>query len=130
MIIFYMVHLQAGSAVDQTRYPHSYRWDTAVRKHYDRYQELIDSAAYRLQRIQRGWLVPTPLVSPSPTPNSTTQNSSNSKSYARNRKWDKSTRTKSTSIKTSNPPSPPISTGPSDTPSFFQPPDSQWALAS
>ncbi len=52
-----MVNLLSGSGVDQSKYPHSYRWDSSVRQHYEKYQRLIDAHTYRLQRIQRGILV-------------------------------------------------------------------------
>ena len=52
-----MVNLLPESNVDRSKYPNSYRWDQAVRKHHHTYQELIDAQAYRLQRIQRGILV-------------------------------------------------------------------------
>lgn len=52
-----MVNLLIGSGVDQSRFPNIYHWDTVVRKHFEKYQRLIDAHTYRLQRTQRGLLV-------------------------------------------------------------------------
>jgi len=126
----YMVHLLAGSAIDPAKYPFSYRWDTAVRKHFERYQQLIDAASYRLQRTQRGWLVSHNLLSPSPIPNSTVPNCWLCRYCAGSRKSAKSSRTKSISTGTSTQPSRLILTEPSDSLSFFRRLASQLELAS
>lgn len=52
-----MVNLLSGSEINPTKFPNAHRWDTLVRQHFHRYQELIDAQTYRLQRIQRGLLV-------------------------------------------------------------------------
>lgn len=52
-----MVNLLSGSAVDATKFPNCHRWDTLVRQHFRRYQDLIDSLTYSIQRTQRGFLV-------------------------------------------------------------------------
>ena len=108
-----MVNLLSGSAVDQNKYPHSYKWDTLVRKHHSAYQELIDAQTYRLQRIQRGILVKHPPYRHSPTLSYTTQNYLLSDSSKKNRKLEKLTKTKSTSTNKSTPASPPTSIEPS-----------------
>jgi hypothetical protein len=46
-----MVNLLLGSGVDQSRFPNIHNWDAVVRKHFDKYQRLIDAHTYRLQRI-------------------------------------------------------------------------------
>lgn len=106
-----MVNLQLGSGVDQARFPNIYHWDTVVRKHFEKYQRLIDAHTYRLQRIQRGLLVTLPPPSHSPTPSTTTLNYSPSKSSSASRKWVKSTSMSSTSTRPSTPASLPTSTG-------------------
>lgn len=106
-----MVNLQLGSGVDQARFPNIHHWDTAVRKHFDKYQRLIDAYTYRLQRIQRGLLVPLSPPRHFPTPNTTTQNYSPSKSSGASRKWAKSISISSKSTRPSTPASLLTSTG-------------------
>lgn len=69
-----MVNLLPGSGIDHAAFPNIHKWDTVVRKHHEHYQELIDAATYRLQRIQRGFLVRMNPPSHCPTPSSTTPN--------------------------------------------------------
>ena len=48
-----MVHLSETSKVNQHTQPIAYQWDTLVRKHFNKYQNLIDAETYQLQRTQR-----------------------------------------------------------------------------
>lgn len=52
-----MVYLSDKSVVDASKYPLAHRWDTLVRKHYEKYQDLIDAHTYQMQRLQRYFLV-------------------------------------------------------------------------
>lgn len=105
-----MVHLQTASAVDSLKYPNAFRWDNLVRKHFSTYQELIDAQTYRLQRIQRSFLVPLPSLRHFPIPVSTILSYWLSTCWDVSRRSARSTRKKSTSIKTSIPVLRPIST--------------------
>lgn len=69
-----MVNLLLGSGVDQARFPNIHHWDTVVRKHFEKYQRLIDAHTYRLQRIQRGLLVPLTTPRHFPIPSTTIRN--------------------------------------------------------
>lgn len=96
-----MVHLQSTSAVDPARFPNSFRWDNLVRKHFDQYQSLIDAQTYRLQRIQRGFLVFMYSISHYRTPNTTTLNYLHLIYSKLSKKLEKSIKMKLTYIKTS-----------------------------
>jgi len=94
-----MVHLDKSSAVDPKQYPHSYRWDTLVRKHFEEYQYLIDAQIYRLQRIQRGLSVTNISIRHCPTPSTTILNYSLFNCSKRSSRWEKLIRVRLTSIK-------------------------------
>jgi hypothetical protein len=66
-----------------------------VRKHFEKYQELIDANTYRLQRIQRGYLVIKTLCRLYHIPSTTTQNFLLSLSFARNRRLERFNKLKS-----------------------------------
>lgn len=65
-----MVHLSETSKVNTHTQPFAYQWDTLVRKHYNKYQSLIDAHTYQLQRTQRLPFVIFVLLSPSNIPDS------------------------------------------------------------
>lgn len=48
-----MVHLSETSKVNAHTQPLAYQWETLVRKHFNKYQDLIDAQTYQLQRTQR-----------------------------------------------------------------------------
>lgn len=48
-----MVHLSETSKLNGQKQPFAYQWDTLVRKHFNKYQSLIDAQTYQLQRTQR-----------------------------------------------------------------------------
>lgn len=52
-----MVYLVEQSNINQQLYPFSFEWDSLVRKHYNKYQQLIDAQTYQLQRIKRYFFV-------------------------------------------------------------------------
>ena len=70
-----MVHLSETSKVNTHTQPFAYQWDTLVRKHYNKYQDLIDAHTYQLQRTQRLPFVIFILFRLSNTQDSTTLNS-------------------------------------------------------
>lgn len=90
-----MVNLLPESNVDRNQYPNTHRWDQLVRKHHRDYQELIDAQTYRLQRIQRGFLVKYLLSSHFLIPNFIIPNFSLFNFSRRNRKLEKLIKIKS-----------------------------------
>ena len=52
-----MVYLVEKSNINQQIYPLCFEWDSLVRKHYNKYQQLIDAQTYQIQRIKRYLLV-------------------------------------------------------------------------
>lgn len=48
-----MVHLSETSKVNIHTQPFAHQWDVLVRKHFNKYQDLIDAQSYQLQRTQR-----------------------------------------------------------------------------
>ncbi len=68
-----MVHLSETSKVNGQKQPMAHQWDTLVRKHYNKYQHLIDGQTYQLQRTQRLLFVTVFLFSLSIIHVSTTQ---------------------------------------------------------
>ena len=107
-----MVNLLPESNIDRTQYPNIHRWDQAVRKHHHTYQELIDAQTYRIQRIQRGFLVYLHLYRHSPIPSFITLNYSHYNYSKGNSKSDKSIKIKSISTNKLILVLPHISTGP------------------
>jgi len=69
-----MVHLSETSKVNTHTQPFAYQWDSLVRKHYNKYQDLIDAHTYQLQRTQRLPFVNFALFSHSNTQDSITLN--------------------------------------------------------
>lgn len=67
-----MVHLSETSKVNAHNQPLAYQWDTLVRKHFNKYQQLIDAQTYQLQRTQRLLFVIFLLFSPYNTQGSIT----------------------------------------------------------
>ena len=52
-----MVWLVGNSNIDPQLFPFTHEWDSLVRKHYNKYQQLIDAQTYQLQRVKRYLLV-------------------------------------------------------------------------
>ena len=94
VIVLIMVHLLAGSGIQEARYPLTHKWDTLVRKHFEKYQELIDANTYRLQRIQRGYLVISISCRLYHIPSTTTQNCLLSPFFARNNRLERQSKPK------------------------------------
>jgi hypothetical protein len=84
-----MVHLSEKSKVSQHTQPFAYQWDSLVRKHFNKYQNLIDAETYQLQRTQRLLFVTFCLLSHFNTPDSTTLISSLSICLKRSKPLDK-----------------------------------------
>lgn len=96
-----MVHLSETSKVNTHTQPFAYQWDTLVRKHYNKYQSLIDAHTYQLQRTQRLPFVIFLLFSPWNTPGSTTLSLLFLTSSKRNKPLEKSLRMNSICTKIS-----------------------------
>jgi hypothetical protein len=93
-----MVHLSEVSKINSQKQPFAHQWDTLVRKHFNKYQHLIDAQTYQLQRTQRLYFVSILLFSPSHTHGSTIQIYWFLIYSKRSKQWEKLSKNKSISI--------------------------------